>query len=208
MKTLISIILILTACVTTTATPPYAVQQVVVPQRVVTFDDNYYQGLNGYFSVGEKLRAEKQEEKNTELEYYKGQIDMLLKVLANKGINTEAVPTPNNPIPQPPTVPTPPDNGEYKVTEVDKKVYNIFKAKCARCHGDTQQDGGLALIKDGALQLVDIYDRVEIHDRVSGISLEQRGKARMPKGGNVLADDEVETMRLWMVQESDQNRHK
>ena len=204
---------------TAMATPPYVyqantqVQQVIVPQRTVEFDQQYYQGINSYFSVGDKIRAEKASETDAQIEFYKGQVDMLLKILAQK-TGTPIAPAPTTPpaeqppAEQPPILPQPPDNGEYKVTEVDKKVYNIVKTKCARCHGDTKQDGGLALIKDGSLQLVDINDRVEIHDRTLGINLEARGKTRMPKGGVPLTDDEVETFRLWAVQESDMNRNK
>ncbi len=196
------------------ATPPLIYQNVVVPQRIVQFDANYFQGLNSYYAVGDKIRAEKATETTSEVEFYKGQIDMLLKILATKqgipvpGTPIAPVPTPEVPVagtvPEQPPVPA--NTGDYQVTEVDKKVYNIFKSKCSRCHGDTKQDGGLALVKDNTLQLVDIYDRVEIYDRTLGLSLEARGKARMPKGGVALSDDEVETVRLWMVQESDQTR--
>lgn len=216
MKTLIySLIVVLGITSQVNATPPVynKVQQIVVPQKVVEFDARYFQGLDSYFSVGEKLRTEKQEERSAEIEFYKGQIDMLLKILANQN-GSKTIPVPANPTsttgPEQPTQPSPApvDNGEYKVTDIDKKVYNIFKAKCARCHGDTKQDGGLTLVKDDSLQLVDINDRVEIYDRTLGTGLEARGKTRMPKGGLALSDDEVETLRLWMVQESDLNRQQ
>lgn len=225
MKTLIYS-LIFSLCLTSQvkATPPVyynnKVQQIIIPQKVVEFDARYFQGVDSYFSVGEQLRAEKNQEKNAEIEFYKGQVEMLLKVLSNqsggKVIPTNPTPTnpepnpvpspdPTNPYPQP--VPTQnPD--EYKVTDIDRKVYNIFKTKCSRCHGDTKQDGGLTLVKSDTLQLLDINDRVELYDRVQGINLEARGKARMPKGGAALSDDEVETMRLWMIEESDRNRSK
>ena len=187
------------------------VQQVVVPQRVVQFDANYFQGVDHYYSLGEKLKTEKQAENKSEVDYYKGQIELLLKILAAKqgnGGNVELPPVaPPAPVPAPetpvqPTIPEQAEGGEYKVTDIDKKAFAIFKAQCARCHGDTQQDGGLALIKNGALQLVDLVDRVEIHDRVNGVGLAARGKTKMPKGGS-LSDTDVETLRLWMVQESD-----
>lgn len=211
MKTFLSILIILFVASTTMATPPvfYQYQQVVVPQKVVQFDQAYFQGINGYYSVADKIKAEKQEEKNVEIEFYKGQIDMLLKILANKNSGDKPiVVTPEQPE-TPPPAPQPQPNtptSDYKVTEVDKQVYNIIKAKCAKCHGDTKQDGELALIKNDTLQLVDIYDRVDIFDRVSGIGLQARNKTRMPKGSPALSDVEVESFRLWMIQESDLHR--
>jgi mono/diheme cytochrome c family protein len=183
------------------------VQPVVVHNKIIEFDARYFQGLNHYFSVGEKIQKEKQEEVKSEVDFYKGQIDMLLKILANqqKGVGgTEIKPEEK---PATPSSPATPNNGD-QVTDVDKKVYNIFKNKCVHCHGDTKQDGGLTLIKNDILQLVDIYDRVEIYDRILGTDLQSRGKARMPKGSNPLSDEEVEVLRLWMVQESDFNRNK
>lgn len=192
--------------------PNAVVQKVIVPQRVVQFDADYFQGLDHYYSLGEKLKSEKQAENKSEVDYYKGQIELLLKILAAKQGGAE-LPGPVAPAPAPvpvtpdeppvqPTIPEQAEGGEYKVTDIDRKAFNIFKNACARCHGDTQQDGGLTLIKGGALQLVDLVDRVEIHDRVNGVGLEARGKAKMPKGGT-LSDSDVETLRLWMVQESD-----
>ena len=135
---------------------------------------------------------------------------MLLDIMSAQQSGKPVVPvTPTVPNPVP-AVPAPqpepePVAGEYKVTETDKKVYAIFSASCAKCHGDAKQDGGLALIKNGALQLVDLPDRAEIYDRVLGVSLEARGKSKMPKGGN-LSDNDVETLRLWMMEESDRIR--
>lgn len=213
----VSLVLMLISCSIASAGghgfyyPNAVVQKVIVPQRVVQFDADYFQGVDHYYSLGEKLKSEKAVENKSEVDYYKGQIELLLKILAAKQGGAEIPapqpqPVPSNPeLPpqgEPVPVPSPAEDGEYKVTDLDKKVYNIFKASCVRCHGDTQQDGGLTLIKGGALQLVDLVDRVEIHDRVNGVSLAERGKAKMPKGGT-LSDSDVETLRLWMVQESD-----
>lgn len=194
--------------------PAVKVQQVIIPQRVVQFDSRYFEGVDNYFSLGEKLKTEKQEEAKSEVEFYKGQIKMLLDIMSaqNSGKPLPApLPVPNNEVPpQPVPVPQQPQpqegTGDYKVTEVDRKVYAIFSASCAKCHGDTQQAGGMVLIKGGALQLVDLADRAEIYDRVLGVSLEARGKAKMPKGGN-LSDNDVETLRLWMMEESDRLRN-
>jgi mono/diheme cytochrome c family protein len=193
------------------------VQQVVIPQRVVQFDARYFEGVDNYFSLGEKLKTEKQAEKADEAEFYKGQIKMLLEIMAAQQAGGKPLPAPVNPnpgvdpppAPQPvPPAPVPEDNnsGDYKVTEIDKKVFGIFSASCAKCHGDSKQDGGLTLIKGGALQLVDLADRAEIYDRVLGVGLEARGKAKMPKGG-VLSDNDVESLRLWMMEESDRIRN-
>jgi mono/diheme cytochrome c family protein len=193
------------------AYPPY-VQNVVIPQKTIEFDKRYFQGQDYYYSVGEKLEKNKVEEKDAQIEFYKGQLDLILKILAAKtGVELTPgnIPTPSpSPSPSPTPESPPSEEGEYKVTELDKKVYSIFKNQCARCHGDTKQDGGIALIKNDVLQLVDIFDRVEIHDRVNGIGLEARGKTRMPKGSSPLADAYVETLRLWAVEESDRNRLK
>lgn len=188
------------------------VQQVIIPQRVVQFDARYFEGVENYFSLGEKLKTEKQDEKADEAEFYKGQIKMLLEIMAAQQAGKQLpAPAPVNPnpntevVPPPEPQPVPGDDGEYKVTETDRKVYAIFAASCAKCHGDSKQDGGMTLIKGGALQLVDLADRAEIYDRVLGVSLEARGKAKMPKGG-VLSDNDVETLRLWMMEESDRLR--
>lgn len=217
----ISLALILLTGVTAYAGNPHyfyghgvKVQQVIIPQRVVQFDARYFEGTDNYFSLGEKLKSEKQEEKTNEVEFYKGKIKMLLEIMAaqqaGKPVAPAPVPAPSNPgtevTPPPEPQPVPGNAGEYKVTETDKKVYTIFSASCAKCHGDSKQDGGLALIKNGALQLVDLADRAEIYDRVLGVSLEARGKAKMPKGGN-LSDNDVETLRLWMMEESDRIRN-
>jgi hypothetical protein len=183
----------------------------------VEFDARYFQGLDGYYSVGEELRLQQEAQNINELQQIlrenarmQGQIEMLLKVLSNQKVDIpEQGPKPEpEPQPQPEPEPEPgiePDPEPYKPTELDVRVYHLFKQKCARCHGDTKQDGGLSLIRDGALQLVPLEDRTEIHDRVHGVGLSDRGKAKMPKGGS-LSDKEVEDLRLWMVQESDRLR--
>jgi mono/diheme cytochrome c family protein len=180
------------------------VQQVVVPQRVVQFDSAYYLGLDGYYSVGDKIRQEKAQEKSDELteaqkdrEYYKGQVELLLKVLAaNNG--AKLIPS-NQPTPNEPTEVTPqPTSGNY-----DDKVLEIFNAKCARCHGENKSDAGLSLVKNSKLQynndtLADFKMREKIFDLVYGANLKERGLSQMPKGSS-LSDEEVEYIRLWMV---------
>lgn len=187
------------------------VQQLVIPQRVVQFDSAYYLGVDGYYSVGDKIRQEKAQEKSDELteaqkdrEYYKGQVELLLKVLAaNNGAKLiPSNPPENTPVPPIANIPTEvtpqPTSGNY-----DDKVLEIFNAKCARCHGENKSDAGLSLVKNSKLQynndtLADFKMREKIFDLVYGANLKERGLSQMPKGSS-LSDEEVEYIRLWMV---------
>jgi mono/diheme cytochrome c family protein len=187
------------------------VQQLVIPQRVVQFDERYFLGHEGYYAVGDKLRAEKEQEKvednnfalteaQKQVEFYKGQVDMLLKIHAASGGKKLDIPnvTPNIPVPPVPEEPAVEEDSGY-----DGEVLKIVNAKCARCHGENKADAGISLVKNAKLQynndsLEDWKMRSKIFDLVYGANLKERGLAQMPKGGS-LSDEEVEYIRLWMV---------
>jgi hypothetical protein len=183
----------------------------------VEFDNRYYLGLDGYYSVGQELitrdNAEKLQSLEKQLEKLSAQNEMLLKLLAGEKIpdvpTTKPVvpsPEPEVPVvPETPIIPSEPENPTNEATEIDQKVYNIFSRRCTNCHGDLKQDGGLVLVKKGLLQGLTLADRVEVHHRVNGVNLGH--KARMPKGSTPLSDIEVEDIRMWVVEESDRLRN-
>jgi hypothetical protein len=185
----------------------------------VEFDNRYYLGLDGYYSVGQELvdgaNAEKLSRLETQLERLSAQNEILLKLLAGEKIPevpTSPQPTqPTQPVeppvvqPEQPSTPNIPANPTSEASNLDKKVYDIFSRRCANCHGDLKQDGGLVLIKKGILQGLPLADRVEVHHRVNGVNLGH--KARMPKGSTPLSDIEVEDIRLWVVEEADRLRN-
>jgi hypothetical protein len=213
------------------------VEQVIVEQRQVVFDDRYFHGDDGYYSVANNIRQERYgeqanqkqkitDDKITEIQKenaeLKGKIDTLIGLL--KGLPTTPTPPPQpipaptpvvptnpppvNPTPTPPVTPNPPGNPPA-ATQLDSGVFAIFNAKCAKCHNQQNAKGNLQLVDTttNGLFYQDIFNRVEIYDRTNGVGLSARNKTKMPMGG-VLTDSEVETIRLWMIEESDRNRKK
>lgn len=175
------------------STNPY-VEQVIVQQKVVQFNPDYYLGVQGYFAHGENLKQKNQAniaaENDALLAELQAQNKLLKDILAGltgKKIETPATP----PIPEP--VDTTPD--------ADKKVLSIFSANCAKCHGDTKSDGGLTLVKGGKLVDVSLAQAVLVHHRTNAVSLDT-DEAAMPKGTPALSDDDVDTIRLWMVKKA------
>lgn len=119
----------------------------------------------------------------------------------------EPTPQPQpQPIPEP--VPAPEPTQPPTESELDKAVFKIFIESCKNCHGPASAKAGLQLIgqdDDGTNWLNDLSleDRVKTYDRVAGIKLKERGLKLMPLGGPALPDDQVETLRLWMVQKAE-----
>ena len=191
----------------------------------VQFDSDYFLGIDGYYSVAPKVieRSEQRskiesiiqlikEEKNPEVKKSLG--DVLKKLI--DCIVKESIPN-NYGKHDEPSVPDNPDEGQKPdnpnpdgPSQLDVKVFDLFVKRCAKCHHDDKN--GITLVKDkngdgqyDTLVLHDLSDRVEIYDRVFGVDLDRRGKARMPKG-KPLSNEEVKLLYLWLVEESDRIR--
>lgn len=166
-----------------------------VVQKTVQFDPRQFTEISGFYQVGEKLQAEKQQNLQDEVNLLRAQLDILIKILQAKNGGTEI---PVEPTPEKPAVPEPPKPAE---NTLDAEVLKIL-SNCANCHGDTKKEGGLQLVtgdKNAGFKLVDISlaDSVLIHHRTNAVNLD--GDARMPKGSPALSDDKVEILRQWLV---------
>lgn len=201
---------------------------VIVQQKVVEFDSDYFLGVNGYYDVVNQLQYEDQYQDQQLLQQKEAQIDRLIRLVEElvrdrqgSGPITQPEPQPvpqpqpqpepqpwPEPAPQPqpePTVPSPAAD-----TNLDKAVFEIFTANCRNCHGPDSAKAGLQLVgqdEDGTYWLNDLplWDRVDVHDRVNGVNLRERGLKRMPIG-EILPDDEVEIIRLWVVQKAKEQK--
>lgn len=170
--------------------------QEIVIQRNVQFENSEFLGLNGYYTHGQQLKAQKAQVADDETKETNRLLrEILTKLLQERNNNN----TPATPTPQPPA---PVDDG---YTPTERKVLAIFKESCAKCHGDTKADGGLVLVKEGKLfkeaTPKNLTNAVLVHHRVNGVGLKaEDGEARMPKGSPALEDEKVETIRLWLVE--------
>lgn len=169
---------------------------VIVRQRVVQFDPNTYLGIQGYYTHGQQLIQRNEVEKAEEIRLLKEQLDELKKqtaalqqiVLGNGG-------NPGQPLPKPE------DNTPPK-SVLEEKVLKIYTEKCAKCHADENDDGGLTLLKGGKL-VIHENDKEELAIRTNvflrtDAGLLQEGETRMPKGSPPLSDEDVNTLKLWM----------
>jgi len=172
----------------------------IIKEKRVEFDYRVFAGSDGYYSLGDALKEEYNEGVEKELIETKAQLDLALKLLHKKNMpmkpvtpedetNTDEVPE----TPEEPETEVPPS--EY--TELDKKVYAIFRADCVSCHGTTPVNNSLSLLNSEGLAQVSLAARNRIHDRVNAVGLKERGLAKMPKGNKTLSDEEVEIIRLW-----------
>lgn len=211
-------ILLLNLCLVFTANATDYVQQYVVGDKVVEYDNRYFSGLDGFFSTQNLVSQQQTEERLSKVEeQLKTLIEILQNINSKLGDGNDSVDVePSNPNSDgdnndsdtpdndDTTTPTTPLNPGGEPSELDIAAYNIFSTKCTTCHGKTENnDGGLHLVDKGTESLFyqNLATRVNIFDRVNGVGLEERGLSRMPKGGQLL-DEEVETLRLWMVEEA------
>lgn len=166
-------------CGTICATEPY-----IVKQRVVQFDPNTYLGVQGYYTHGENLRVQKSTEESETLKELREQNkilrDLVNAVLAGRKLPESPVEEPVQPSGNP----------------LEQAVLKIFVEKCAKCHGDTKQDGGLTLVKEGKLFDITSEEAFSVFDRSNGVDLEA-DEARMPKGAPALSDEEVKVLYKW-----------
>lgn len=176
------------------------VQNVQVIQRQVQFDQNYILGTSGYLAHGQNLIAQKEKETDESLKALLGQL--IEELRRRNGTPDDAG---NGQKPVVPEAPTPVDD----TNPLEREVLAVYNAQCVKCHGDTKQDAGLKLVENG--KLVDIGDagRILVHHRVNGINLDvASGEARMPKGSPSLSDNDVEAIRLYMVEQARKSRNK
>lgn len=181
-----------------------ATDTVIVKQRVVQFDPNTFLGTNGYYAHGENLRSQRQTQDDATLEALKEQNKILRElvaaVLAGKGNtgNIDKLDKPEKPEkPEKPVdPPLPPDNS----TLIEKEVLKIFKDNCVKCHGETKADGGLSLVKNDKLVDIPLGKMILVHHRTNGVNL--NGDVKMPKGNNGLSDEQVELLRMWLVEKA------
>lgn len=205
----------------------YVAQQkfkdVIVEQKVVEFDDRYFYGIEGYYGVGQNIRQAQQIEatrqRDDEIRRLKIQIDVLTNILKTErsrnhaevenGDDFRPIETPVQEE-QPAEVPAEqrdPDAEYVSDKDLHGKVYRIFKDKCSACHGP-DPDYSPELIGKDKLGFylpssdLSLADRAKIFDRVYGVGLEDRDLARMPKGDQPLTDEEVEVLRLYMLEKT------
>lgn len=216
MKILFTLLISLTLILSVKATD--YIQQYTVPQKVIQFDSRYFSGIDGYFSTQNLVNQQQTEERLSNLEEQLKELTRILSEINSKlgKINgptnddsTDVQPdVPNSDGDSDDTntdnnsnIPTEDGNVGGEPTELDIKSYTIFSTKCATCHGKENSEGGLRLIdkETESLFYQNLATRVNIFDRVNGVGLQERGLARMPKNGQ-LSDEEVETLRLWMVE--------
>lgn len=179
------------------------IQQFQVQQKVVEFDSRYFLGEDGYYSVRDNLLEQKVQEANNENLKLRAEIDVLWKLVQKclKDNNVGHEPYPE-PVPQQPTQPTnPPDDGRA-VTELDRKVYNVFSNNCANCHG-AEQNVRMKLVDTTKGTLFDrsLDERVEIWTRTDQTELSTFGLKGMPPG-KVLNDNDVTSIKQWMIEEA------
>lgn len=169
---------------------------VIVRQRVVQFDPNTYLGIQGYYTHGQQLIQRNEVEKAEEIRLLKEQLDELKKqTIALQQIVLGSGSNPGQPLPKPE------DNTPPK-SVLEEKVLKIYTEKCAKCHADENDDGGLTLLKGGKL-VINENDKEELAIRTNvflrtDAGLLQEGETRMPKGSPPLSDEDVNTLKLWM----------
>lgn len=180
---------------------PHA-QNVIVRQKTVEFDADTYLGLQGYYSVVDKLQAEKLQKEELNADTLKALIE-IVKILLEKQGNGGV-------IPNIPTVPKPEPKPEPKPTDsLDSKVFKIFNDNCKQCHNTNNASKGLKLIGTDSqgdfLYDLSLAKRVKVFDSVNGVGLAERGKKLMPLESQALSDIDVETLRLWMIAKAEKD---
>lgn len=182
--------MVLAFCPIVSGNPYQYVQPLVVRQKVVEFDADTYLGTYGYYSVGEKLKAEKLSAEDAENAYLRGKIDALREELDRlRGVKPNGdVPLPNNPeVPE-----------DDPVLILENKVLDIFtRYNCIKCHVNPQN--GVVLVKDGKLADLDVFARRDVYYRSEGSHLEN-GDVRMPKGAPPMKDEDVNILFSYLMQ--------
>lgn len=189
-KYFLSLLLVVLLPFISYGTDPHVIRKaVVVPQKVVEFDADYFLGEDYYYQLGQKLVDDKNKSRDDEIKDLKSKLDLLLTLLS-KGNNGQG---------QQPGLPTPPPPEPEPVkNEINDKILTLWNRKCVNCHGTTPQNNGLTLVKGGSLEDLSLEQRLITYDRVLGYKLQERGLAKMPKGGS-LTDEEVNLVYEWCL---------
>lgn len=174
--------------------------RIIIRDKVVEYDPDRFLGVEGYYRLGEHLSEKSEAEKSTkhelELELLQKQID-LLKLQMEAAAKAGAKPMPK------PEVETPVEPEAPKVENTYEAVTLLFSQKCSKCHGDTKKDGGLQLIKSGALVDIGADEREKVFLRTFFPEcVEKEGLAKMPKGGKALTDEEMNVVFKWQLDKS------
>ncbi len=194
------------------------VDHVDVLQKRVEFDAEYFLGYNGYYDVVEELRAQEYVRDKDILLKQTEQVDKLISLLEQvlKQQTSTSDKDKNDKTEKQPKADKPKENDDNKTAKnipLNNKVFKIFKEQCASCHSNSSKKAGLQLVgkdDDGTEWLADLplEYRVITYDLVAGINLKERGKKLMPLGGPALSDEEVETIRLWMIAKAEELKKK
>jgi mono/diheme cytochrome c family protein len=165
--------------------------RIVIRDKVVEYDPDYFLGTYGYYKIGDELRekVEKQKVSDTEMKLLllEKQIE-LLKLQMQKDCKPE---TPKTDVPTTPETPAAPKTDSSAMVE-------LVKARCFNCHGGPQTKGNLVLLKNDKLADLSLaqVDLVEIHTFFDEHA-KDAGLSRMPKGGKPLTDQELSVIRKW-----------
>ncbi len=172
---------------------------VIIQQKRVIFDPNYFVGAEGYYKVGEQIKQEKEEINLDKLDRILSNLEILIKLLgqAKGGVTPPVVPVPQ---PEPEPVPEPDDN----LDPVTKRAHEILKARCYNCHKRGSSNGFEMFDKDGKVSL-SLPQVVNVHYRVEGLGFEP-GTTLMPKGGAPLSNDDMLTIKKWLKLEADNTK--
>lgn len=167
--------------------------RIIIRDKVVEYDPDYFLGAEGYYKLGDELREKFTQRKASEAEMrlllLEKQIELMkLELQKSKNCKPE---TPDVAAPEVPAEPEAPTTNNAAIVE-------LVKARCYNCHGGPQTKGNLVLMKDE--KLVDLtlaqVDKVEIHTFFDEAA-KDAGLTQMPKGGKPLTDDELKIIRKW-----------
>lgn len=171
------------------------VQQQIIRERVVEFDADYNLGYDGYMQKAEQLVQDKEELNATTIK----DLISIVKTLIELKKEVGPILPRNKPADEPtPTVPEAP-----KPSSLEEQVTAIFdKYNCTSCHNSTKQSGKLNL--DDVTKL-DTLTALNIYDRTEGRGLRERGLKLMPVSGEAVNDEDVTTLKLWLMDLAEKN---
>lgn len=163
--------------------------RVIVRDKIVEYDADRFIGAYGLYEVADGLVEVKQHERENsykdEIELLQKQIELLKLQLQLRGGEVDTKDD------------MPPEKDKFA------SITSLFISKCSKCHGDTKQDGGLQLIKDGRLVDIDATEANAVFIRTYfSEAASKAGLARMPKGSPALSNEEMNIIDEWLVNKS------
>lgn len=167
------------------------VQQQVIREKVVEFNSDYALGYDGYMDQAEKLVADREELNASTI---KDLIDIVKTLIELKKEIGPILPRNNPTTPTPPADPVP---EAPRTSSLEDKVVSIFnKYKCVTCHNYSKPSGKLNL-ED--ITKLDVFSALAVYDRTEGRALRERGLTLMPLSGDQVAEEDVTTLKLWLM---------